>query len=133
MMAENTDINVKDEGRQSKDYHAEFSSASITEDSTFDDSSFKCWCHEVFIPNQRPERCSPGLDETPSDKSSEINSIYSFSSFDSGYGSITHIYSISKYDECNKQNPLWTSNKTSSTDISTDKVSMSTPVDTPNI
>ncbi len=23
---------------------------------------------EVFIPNQRPERCSPGLDETPSDK-----------------------------------------------------------------
>ncbi|XP_058640351.1 uncharacterized protein zgc:194007 isoform X2 [Onychostoma macrolepis] len=105
MMAENTDVNVKDKERQSKDYSNNFCFKNTSMPIT-DDSVFKCWCHEVFIPNQRPERCSPGSDETPS--ASERNSISSIDSFDSGYDSkrCTRIFAISEFDECNKQNPL---------------------------
>ncbi|XP_043102252.1 uncharacterized protein zgc:194007 [Puntigrus tetrazona] len=103
-MMESADVKVKVIKRQSKDYATNFNAKHTpspkTEDSTLDDIRFKCWCHEV-LPNQRAERCSSGLDETPPDKSSGRNSVSSIQSFDSGYDSkrCTRFLSISEFDE----------------------------------
>lgn len=75
MMAEDADVKVKVMNRQSIDTTANFSS---------EDSRFKCWCHDVFDPNRRPDKCSPGLDET---MLSKRISILSIKSVDSGYAS----------------------------------------------
>ncbi|KAL1269597.1 hypothetical protein QQF64_031886 [Cirrhinus molitorella] len=139
-MAENTDVNVIEKLRQSKDYPHNFNaekpsvpikeesfsednevfcdspkstSVPVTEDGILDDLRFKCWCHEIFPPNKRPAKCSPGWDKSR-------NCVVSLNSFDSGYSSrkCTGIFSISELNNGKTNNDVTTSNKTSSTDIS---------------
>lgn len=149
-MADNTDVNVTENNRQSKDYPQNFNAENrsddtevlhspkaecvisenavpTTEDSTLydnevfhppgsecvtsvpvtdasisDDSSFKCWCPEIFSPNQRLMTCGARWSERTDDDvlPERKTSRSSINSTDSGYASrkCTGIFPIPEID-----------------------------------